>query len=70
MSSTIFSYTLHKYALSLFTNESVLNIPTEFIGLHRFRATLGHFINHSFLRDMSEWILVAHPRLTDQVFPF
>ena len=51
----------YKYALSYIGDTSILNILPEYEGLHNFRATLGHLVNHSF-KKMSEYILATHPR--------
>ena len=55
-----------KYAVSLFAGHSVISLPSELSAIHRFRATLGHLVNHSFLRSRAEFVLVVHPRCVAQ----
>ncbi len=51
-----------KFAVALIPGVSILNIPPAYEGLHRYRATLGHFANHDFKKTVGDWILVTHPR--------
>ena len=42
--------------------EHILNVPKEFWPLSKFRATLGHKVNHSFIKDNVRFGNVFHPR--------
>ena len=40
-------WSAHKYAIEL-NGDQWMNLPAEYVGLSNYRATLGHFVNHSF----------------------
>ena len=42
-----------------------MNLPAEYVGLSNYRATLGHFVNHSFRETNAEFVPVFHPRFGD-----
>jgi hypothetical protein len=39
-----------------------LNVPEQFWNTTRFRSTLGHKINHSFIKTKTEFDHATHPR--------
>ena len=42
-----------------------MNLPEEYVGLSNYRATLGHFVNHSFRETNAEFVPAFHPRFGD-----
>ena len=38
-----------------------MDIPPEYISLEKYRATLGHKLNHSFAPNVNGWFM-DHPR--------
>jgi len=44
-----------------FTSGERMNIPDNLVDLGRYRATLGHKVNHSFAPNCEEWFF-EHPR--------
>ena len=54
---------MHKYLIGLSTDEAInLNIPPEYWSINKYRATLGHKVNHSFNRTNVDFGNAIHPR--------
>ena len=60
----IFRWSAHKYAIEL-NGDQWMNLPAEYVGLSNYRATLGHFVNHSFRETNAEFVPAFHPRFGD-----
>jgi histone-lysine N-methyltransferase SETD7 len=54
---------VHKNVIGVHQDDSVvLNVPPDYWSLDKYRATLGHKVNHSFLRANCAFNAIFHPR--------
>ena len=57
----VYRWDFHKNMINL-NGQMQLNVPKEFWPIWKYRATLGHKINHSFIHDNSKFGFGHHPR--------
>lgn len=56
-------YAIHRNLMSLTYNPNIqINIPESMWNTTKYRATLGHKLNHSFTRRQTDYNWVVHPR--------